>query len=74
MQDEIGALAGAIWHALNAKGELTVRKLKKEVGVTRIELDWAVGWLAREGKIAIRREKHSFHIRLTEPRTQAAAD
>jgi len=26
--------------------------------------DWAIGWLAREDKIAITRDKKSFYVRL----------
>lgn len=71
MQEEIGTLAGTIWHILNTKGELTLRKLKKEVGVTAMVFDWAIGWLAREGKIAIRREKRAFRVRLKEVHARA---
>ncbi len=31
MQEEIGTTAGAIWHALNTKGELSLAQLKKEL-------------------------------------------
>ena len=31
MTEEIGTMAGAIWHALEANGEMTVTKLKKEL-------------------------------------------
>jgi hypothetical protein len=73
MQDEIGTLAGAIWNILNTKGELTLRKLKKEVGVTAMAFDWAIGWLAREGKIAITQEKRAFRVRLKEAHARAAS-
>ncbi len=51
MQEEIGTTAGAIWDALNAKGELSVAQLTKDVKGRPPLLDWAIGWLAREGKI-----------------------
>ena len=66
MQEEIGSTAGTIWHALNDKGELALAKLKKEVNTKTPVFDWAVGWLAREDKIVITREKRSFCIRLRE--------
>lgn len=61
---EIGEAAGAIWHALDAQGELTLAKLKKEVAVEDTMFQWAVGWLAREDKIEIVREKRAYRIRL----------
>jgi hypothetical protein len=72
MQEEIGFTAGAIWQALNSKGELSLEQLKKEAKAKSPLFDWAVGWLAREDKIAITPEKRSFLFRLKEPRAQAA--
>ncbi len=71
MQEEIGTTAGAIWHALSAKGELSLAQLKKEVQAKDPLFHWALGWLAREGNIVITPEKRSFRIRLNE--TQAKA-
>ena len=48
MSEEIGTMAGAIWHALEANGEMTMAKLKKDVKATSPLFDWAIGWLARE--------------------------
>ena len=62
MNEEIGITAGAIWHVLEAKGELSLAQLKKAVKGTTPMFDWAVGWLAREDKIAIIPEKRSFRI------------
>ena len=31
MKDEIGQMAGAIWHGLNTHGELSIARLKKLV-------------------------------------------
>ena len=50
-QEEIGSIAGMIWHALDAKGDLSLAQLKKEVNGKTPVFDWAVGWLAREEKI-----------------------
>ena len=57
MQEEIGLTAGKIWHALDAEKELSLAGLKKAVGGKAPVFDWAVGWLAREGRIAITLEK-----------------
>jgi Winged helix-turn-helix domain (DUF2582) len=74
MQAEIGATAGVIWHTLNDKGELSLVHLKKQVKGKTPVFEWSVGWLAREDKIMITREKRSFRICLKElhPKTTNA--
>jgi Winged helix-turn-helix domain (DUF2582) len=73
MQEQIGTTAGAIWQALNGKGELTLVQLKREVRGKAPVFDWAIGWLAREDKILITQEKRSFRICLKERQAKAAA-
>jgi hypothetical protein len=72
MQEEIGSAAGMIWHKLDAKGELSLAQLKKEVNGKAPIFDWAIGWLAREDKVVITQVKRTFCIRLTEARARAA--
>jgi hypothetical protein len=72
MQEEIGSAAGMIWQKLDAKGELSLAQLKREVNWKTPIFDWAIGWLAREDKVVITQEKRSFCIRLTEARARAA--
>jgi winged helix-turn-helix protein DUF2582 len=72
MHEEIGTLAGMIWHALNDKGELSLAQLKRDVNAKTPLFDWAVGWLAREDKIAITPERRSFRVRLKESHAKAA--
>ena len=72
MQEEIASTAGIIWHALNDSGELSLTKLKKEVNGKAPVFDWAVGWLAREDKVVITREKRSFRIQLRDTHTKTA--
>jgi hypothetical protein len=57
-------MAGAIWHALNTHGELSLAQLKKEVDAVGHLFEWGIGWLAREDKIVITPKKRSFAIRL----------
>lgn len=73
MSEKIGTVAGAIWHALDAKGEMTLAKLKKEVKAEAPFFDWAIGWLAREDKIVLTREKRSFLVCLKGWDTQRAS-
>ena len=55
MNEEIGTMAGAIWQTLEANGEMTLAKLKKELKAESPLFDWAIGWLAREDKIMLTR-------------------
>jgi hypothetical protein len=73
MQAEIGSTAGVIWHALNDKGELSLPRLKKNIKGKSPVFDWAVGWLAREDRIVITREKRSFLVRLKEAQAASAS-
>ena len=48
----IGTWAGLVWEALNASGMLTMKGLKKATKLKNEDLYMALGWLAREGKLA----------------------
>jgi hypothetical protein len=72
MHEEIGTTAGAIWQALNTKGELSLPSLKQEVEAKSPVFDWAVGWLARENKVVITRQQKSYRVRLNEPQARTA--
>ena len=73
MDEEIGKIAGAIWDALNTKGELSLSELKKAVKGKEPTFDWAIGWLAREDQIVITPEKRSFRIRLRQEQAKATS-
>lgn len=64
MQEEIGTTAGAIWNVLHTKGELTLSQLKKQTKSEAPLFDWAIGWLARENKIAFKQAKRTVRVRL----------
>lgn len=49
----IGTNAGAVWAALDEAGTLSVKQLKKATKLKDKEVFAALGWLAREGKIAL---------------------
>lgn len=72
MNGEIGTTAGAIWQALNENGELSLPSLKQQVETKSPVFDWAVGWLAREGKVVITRHQKSYRVRLNEPHARTA--
>ena len=48
---KIGETAGLIWNALQG-GALTLKALKKATKLKNDDLNLALGWLAREGKVA----------------------
>jgi hypothetical protein len=62
MSEPIGKVAGEIWRALEANGEMTLTKLKRELKTQSPLFDWAIGWLAREDKIVLTQEKRSFRV------------
>jgi Winged helix-turn-helix domain (DUF2582) len=64
IQEEIGKAAGAIWQALAENGPCSLPKLRKRIDCQAQVFDWAIGWLARENKIVIAREKKSFLVHL----------
>ncbi len=51
--DTIGYNAGLVWNALNEADALGLRQIKKITKLKDKELYLALGWLARENKIAI---------------------
>ncbi|MEA4937215.1 hypothetical protein SDC9_165296 [bioreactor metagenome] len=50
MKEKIGINAGLIWKALE-HGELNVKAVKKATKLKEKDLNLALGWLAREGKV-----------------------
>ena len=71
MGEEIGTMAGAIWQTLEANGEMTLTKLKKELKAASPLFDWAIGWLAREDKIILTTEKRTTRVSLKGWHTQS---
>jgi winged helix-turn-helix protein DUF2582 len=72
MHEEIGITAGAIWQALNGKGELSLPRLKQQIEAKSPIFDWAIGWLAREDKLIITRHQKSYRVRLNDAQAHMA--
>jgi hypothetical protein len=53
LSQQIGDVAGQIWHALHENGRLSQTKLVKVVDAPRDMVMQGLGWLAREDKIEI---------------------
>lgn len=53
MSDSIGEAAGKIWHYLDKNGAASVSKVTTETGISRNDVQRAIGWLLKEDKLAI---------------------
>lgn len=60
----IGETAGMVWRTLADNGPMTMAKLVKAVGEPRDLVMQALGWLAREGKIAIEEDSRKRMVSL----------
>ncbi len=54
--EQIGEIAGVLWHHLDEHGPSTLSQLAKEIDAPRDVIMQAVGWLAREDKLSIEEE------------------
>ena len=63
-REQLGVTAGKVWHILNDSGPQTVAQLKKKFNGSGELVDFALGWLAREDKIDISKEKKSLKVAL----------
>ena len=53
----IGSNAGKVWRILNEKGELSMFTVGHEIGLKFEEVEIAIGGLARENKILLRKKE-----------------
>ncbi|MDI1231904.1 MAG: winged helix-turn-helix domain-containing protein [Methylobacter sp.] len=53
MSNTIGDAAGAIWNYLEKNGPASVNKVTTETGINRNDVQRAIGWLSKEGKLSI---------------------
>lgn len=54
----IGENAGIIWRLLQSESrKWDYQEIKKETGLSDRDINTAIGWLAREGKLTIERNK-----------------
>jgi len=62
--EEIGLAAGEIWRYLDRHGEATPSRLAAATGLSAKEVQRALGWLAREGKLIIETDGRTEVFRL----------
>lgn len=64
LKDQVGLTAGKVWQQLSESGPQTLAQLKKKVNGQSDLVNFAVGWLAREDKVAIVADKKNIRVEL----------
>ena len=64
MMEEVVKVPGKVWAYLSEHGETSVYKLKKELNLPDSVLYIGIGWLAKEGKLEIKRDGGSLKVKL----------
>ena len=68
MEHEIGEAAGQIWRWLEENGETSVTRLRQETKLSDQLLHMGLGWLAREGKIELVKDRRAVKVGLSRAR------
>ncbi|MDO9106751.1 MAG: winged helix-turn-helix domain-containing protein [Methylovulum sp.] len=53
MLDLIGDAAGKIWEYLDKNGPSSVSKIATETGISKNDMQRAIGWLSKEDKLSV---------------------
>ncbi len=64
MIEKIGINAGKVWTVLDEAGRQNLKEIKKATKLTDKDLYAALGWLAREGKIALEEVEKELFVSL----------
>lgn len=64
-EEYIGSNAGQVWESLRDDPK-TVRQIQEDTDLARREVTFALGWLAREGKIGIEKPSRYYRFMLDE--------
>ena len=65
LNERIGAIAIEVWNSLDQSGPVTVAGLAEKLGSKAgLEISMAVGWLAREDKIKLKRICNAIEVSL----------
>ena len=62
MEAEIGSAAGIIWQYLNQHGETALTQLRQGTKLSDQLLLMGIGWLAKEGKLAVVKADRTLKI------------
>lgn len=64
MIETIGTNAGKVWTVLEKKGRQNIKDVRKVTKLTEKDTYAALGWLAREGKIALEKKDKDVFVSL----------
>jgi len=53
MSNTIGEAAGIVWKYLDTNGPSSVNKITTETGISKNDVQRAIGWLSKEDKLSI---------------------
>jgi hypothetical protein len=62
----VGETAGRVWEYLQRSGKAALTAVERDIDTTPALVHMAIGWLAREGKIALQQEGRQTQLWLTE--------
>ncbi len=62
----IGNTAGKVWKFLDTNGASSVNKIANGTGLSKNDIQRAIGWLAREEKISIEQQGRTEMLSLIE--------
>lgn len=62
MKEKMGVNSGVIWEYLDAEGKKTLKDIRKDCKLTERDAYAALGWLAREGKVAFNELKEDYEV------------
>ncbi len=64
MIEEIGNVAGEIWHLLKERGELSISGVVSEIKASQSTAYMGLGWLAKEDKLEFVKKSRGVFVRL----------
>jgi len=64
MMEEIGKVAGDIWHLLKERGELSISGVATEINASQSTVYMGLGWLARENKLEFVKKSRGVFVKL----------
>jgi len=64
MIEEIGTVAGKIWHLLKERRELSISGVVAEINASQSTAYMGLGWLARENKLEFVKKSRGVFVRL----------
>ena len=65
IRTEIGETAGRVWRLLDSEGPQSLTQIKKRIDAKGDLVPYALGWLAREGKVEFLADKKGYRVART---------